>query len=220
MNEGLKKRIRDLLRREYELAAKSSSQKSLLKKIKKELMAEGWKENFRGALITLTRQAEKALGAELAHQKTAGKPELKAAAEIIENMSEQYDYIFSKILRKVEKALSNAIDSGNVNWQDAARAALKPLLEYDHYIETELQTGQAALDRAIRINNLRESAKDGETILLRYEGPIPERAFCQRHYNKVYSLEEVEKMINDMGQPALYYCGGYNCRHRWVQQRS
>jgi hypothetical protein len=41
------------------------------------------------------------------------------------------------------------------------------------------------------------------------EGPIPERDYCQRHLGKVYSLEEVEKMINDMGQPALYYCGGY-----------
>lgn len=26
-------------------------------------------------------------------------------------------------------------------------------------------------------------------------------------------------MTNSFGQPAAYYCGGYNCRHRWVQQR-
>jgi len=29
-------------------------------------------------------------------------------------------------------------------------------------------------------------------------------------------MKEVEAMINNFGQPALIYAGGYNCRHRWV----
>jgi len=42
------------------------------------------------------------------------------------------------------------------------------------------------------------------------------REFCAAHIDKVYSLGEVENMQNNFGQPALVYCGGYNCRHRWA----
>lgn len=42
------------------------------------------------------------------------------------------------------------------------------------------------------------------------------RPFCQKHIDGVYNLKEIEGMSNGQGlDPVLYYCGGYNCVHRW-----
>ncbi|HOJ18526.1 MAG: hypothetical protein GX452_04720 [Ignavibacteriales bacterium] len=30
---------------------------------------------------------------------------------------------------------------------------------------------------------------------------------------------KLKKMVNDFGQPAYSFCGGYNCRHRWVPMK-
>jgi len=52
----------------------------------------------------------------------------------------------------------------------------------------------------------------------RYDGPVDgkNRVFCSKHVGKVYSINEINKMVNDFGQPVLYFRGGWNCRHYWT----
>jgi len=71
---------------------------------------------------------------------------------------------------------------------------------------------KAAADRLIRVKNLEASGWK----YLRYAGPSGTvRPFCVEHIGRVYSIDEIKGMVNMFGQPALYYQGGYNCRHRW-----
>lgn len=42
------------------------------------------------------------------------------------------------------------------------------------------------------------------------------RPFCRERIGKVYSIEEIRAMDNGQGLPVEFFCGGYNCRHRWV----
>lgn len=81
--------------------------------------------------------------------------------------------------------------------------------------ETVSQTALAAFDRA---NGFEDAARGGITHF-RYVGPPPDRAFCKAHIGKVYSLAQIKAMDNGQGLSVQYYCGGYNCRHRWVAAR-
>jgi hypothetical protein len=47
------------------------------------------------------------------------------------------------------------------------------------------------------------------------------RSFCKELINKnfVWRIEDMESTINDFGQSALVWRGGYNCRHVWSQIR-
>ncbi|HRP03229.1 MAG TPA: hypothetical protein PLE30_11335 [Candidatus Kapabacteria bacterium] len=66
--------------------------------------------------------------------------------------------------------------------------------------------------------NIIENAKKRGITKFRYEGPtgILSRGFCKDRVGRVYTIEEIELMDNMQRLPVLYFCGGYNCRHRWV----
>ena len=76
------------------------------------------------------------------------------------------------------------------------------------------------------------SFEDTDTYLVRYKyvlnpkapgAPIKltTREFCSDLLNKnfVYRVEDMEKIVNDEGDSALVWRGGYNCRHIWKQIR-
>ena len=45
---------------------------------------------------------------------------------------------------------------------------------------------------------------------------VPERDFCKEHYNKIYTIEEIQALNNGQGLDVLTYAGGYNCLHWWM----
>jgi hypothetical protein len=79
-------------------------------------------------------------------------------------------------------------------------------------IETVARTAKLASNTVQSIT----AAVNAGVEYFRYEGPPPERDFCRRHYGKVYHISDIKKMVNDFGQSAWIYRGGWNCRHRWV----
>lgn len=56
-----------------------------------------------------------------------------------------------------------------------------------------------------------------------YVGPNDEktRPFCKLmlKIDKVFSLEEINKISDELNYPVLKYKGSYNCRHEWVRFR-
>lgn len=77
-----------------------------------------------------------------------------------------------------------------------------------------------------------ESIEDTDEYLVRYKyvlnpeapgAPIKEttREFCidLLQKNFVYRVEDLERLTNDQGSPAMVWRGGYNCRHIWKQIR-
>lgn len=45
------------------------------------------------------------------------------------------------------------------------------------------------------------------------------REFCSELLNKnfVWRIEDMDELLNDFGQSAMVWRGGYNCRHRWAK---
>lgn len=125
--------------------------------------------------------------------------------------------IFSNNAKKAQSIIAKSLQESAVqgkDWESIVRRSLQKLNFEERHINTEIETTKAALNNLKRFKDFAETER--EDLHLRYEGPEPERNFCSIHYNKIYKLEEVKEMINDFGQPAFTYCGGYNCRHRWV----
>lgn len=56
-----------------------------------------------------------------------------------------------------------------------------------------------------------------------YNGPLDEktRAFCRLmlKIDKVFSLDEINKISEELNYPVLKYKGSYNCRHQWIRFR-
>lgn len=163
-------------------------------------------------LITETRQQ---MERQFIEKNTSSLDPKTAAA--LQTITKSAEYRFNTtdrlIIRKVDDALRNALVGDPSNWRDVAREALRPLRTADHHIETEINTTKAALDNLSRITEVKQT----QVKYLKYAGPSGTvRAFCRQHVGKIYTIEEVEAMVNQFNQPAAYYCGGYNCRHRWV----
>ncbi len=79
----------------------------------------------------------------------------------------------------------------------------------------------ATISNTIQIGIARQGAMEQATSngakYYRYTGAKTNaRKFCDKHIGKVYSIDEIKKMDNGQGLPVEYFCGGYNCRHRWV----
>lgn len=138
---------------------------------------------------------------------------LKQYIRIIEGLKNNYNARVQKAQEILKKSIKESIKKGN-NWEMYALRAFKEIKCNEIWIETEINTTKNALANLQRYKLYKENG-DGD-IFYRYEGPSPTRSFCKKHYNKIYRLEEIEKLVNDFGQPAYVYCGGYNCKHRWT----
>lgn len=204
------KEIRTLLRRFY-----GKEPSFIYKRLKELLLEQGVYEEYKDNLKDMLKETEAKIREEYTEKYTGGEPEIKAASKIIENIDDSFTRIDKEVVRKVSEAYTEGIKN-NADWKDVARKSLRALRTAEHHIETELITTQAALDNTVKIANLRN---DDEDSLLLYEGASPQRKFCRDHYGRVFKLSEVEQMVNSFNQPAMYYCGGYRCKHRWVKVR-
>jgi hypothetical protein len=100
------------------------------------------------------------------------------------------------------KALSQIIEA-------AAKAGKK----YEQYAQTYFETAYRNFENNAKLD-LGKNLKVKKWL---YVGPKDKknRPFCEAHVDREYTTEEVDKMVNDFGQPAKYYRGGWNCRHEW-----
>jgi len=61
-----------------------------------------------------------------------------------------------------------------------------------------------------------ETAVENGAVWFEYAGPeAGARPWCKKMLGKVFHIDEIRNMINDFGQSALIFRGGWNCRHRW-----
>ena len=122
------------------------------------------------------------------------------------------DYALERAIMKVfeEYAESQEI-KGSQLYETFAK-----LLEFEprvvRYIKTWIYTASAAINQYERI----QKATNNGIKYYKYIGPPPDREFCKIYINKILPLEEIKRLDNGQKLNALYYCGGYNCRHRWV----
>lgn len=205
--DNLKKAIRTIIRRNFQ----SGTPENIRKEIKK-YITENFSDNVKSEITEpLRKEIEKEFEQEFIRDKTAQSQYLKDARGIIRSASLQSNKIKDDIAERIFDAIEEGI-KGNLNWKEIAAESINKLSAPGVRLNTEIDTHKAAFDRLTRIKNLEESGWQ----FIEYAGPSGTiRPFCVDHVGRIYSIDEVKKMTNMFGQPALYYMGGYNCRHRW-----
>lgn len=113
-----------------------------------------------------------------------------------------------------DRYLSRILDSYQNDDKDKAIKLMKVLVNKATFrAETLISTMSIANNRA----NAFTKAADKGIKKFKYVGAESNaREFCRTKVNKVYTIEEINNLDNGQGLPVKYFCGGYNCRHRWV----
>lgn len=125
----------------------------------------------------------------------------------------QVDYLTRKYANEIYISAIQAAYS--VDFEDAIAELEKvlPMLK-KRYAKTLIETSWRSMEAQYTIN---QAEKLG-VKRYRYDGPVDEknRSFCAAHVGKVYTIDEIKQMVNDFGQSAWIYRGGWNCRHYWT----
>lgn len=122
---------------------------------------------------------------------------------------------FEKINVNFEKGVLQAVRRGlSEGDSELAKKLVKRAANTaDRYITTVVNTGKLGIAQGQVI----EDALQAGIKRFIYIGPdINARRFCREHLRKTYTIEEILKMDNGQCNPVAQYCGGWNCRHRWV----
>lgn len=150
----------------------------------------------------------------------------KAAAIEIEKKKDDFvkAKVFVNLLAKNYEDIKTGFDSKVF---EIVRRGLQKGQDFDK-IESKLRDTQDIEERHIgtvqntielglnRAGTLEQAIKNGAKYF-RYAGPtMGARPFCLEHLNKIYTLAEIMAMDNEQGLPVRYFCGGYNCKHRWI----
>ncbi|GMU99358.1 MAG: hypothetical protein AMXMBFR51_20930 [Ignavibacteriota bacterium] len=207
MNEKFKQEIRTIIRRNLI----AGTPEKIRKQIKDLLTKKVSDKVIKVEIEQLRKEVEKEFENEFVKTKTAKSEYLNDARKIIRSAAKQSDQLKDKLAKTIFDSIEQGIEEKS-DWKEIAKETLRQIDITGFKLDTELETHKAALDRLTRIKNLEESGWE----YLEYAGPTGTiRPFCVEHIGRVYHIEEVKEMKNMFGQPALYYQGGYNCRHRW-----
>ncbi len=224
MTSQLKQKIQSIIRRYFQEGKADRLNTEGMDEIRRAIKKYGVEKITATELKPMVKEVQNEL-----HQKFTdehlgaiiGQPE-RSAQTILDNSTYSTNKIAAdgiseskKIDRRIIDGVKQGIDEamkGDADWRDVSRVALRKLQMAEHHIETNINTVQGALDNAARF----EQFKLGGVKVLEYAGTaLTKRDFCAKHVGKFYPIEVAEKMINSFGQRAIYYVGGWGCRHRW-----
>lgn len=194
------KRVRELVRRLY--------RENRLHEIRSELRVLANRFNMSEEL---EKQIKKVIELEIKKLMDEYKLQINPDASVLAFISEARD-ITERFNRRVFEIVRRAVILGEDDIKIENRIKRLSLVEERHIstISNTIQLGlarQSAMSVAVSHGNK----------YFRYMGPKENiRPFCREHLGGVYSIDEIRAMSNGQGLPVEYYCGGYNCRHRWV----
>lgn len=147
-------------------------------------------------------------------------PESKGSSPALQEVSNQVAEGARKIFDKsglkydpikvMNRALEMIVEGNN---EKATALILTTCRTATHRAETIVRTIQIGKNRATAFD---KAVKSGVEKFKYVGASAGIRPFCASNLNKVFTLEEIEKMNNGQGLSVRFSCGGYNCRHRWM----
>ena len=123
---------------------------------------------------------------------------------------------FARLEGEINQELVTRVSEllGQDKWQSEIKNAIEDILGKElSYAETLTNT---AIQGFSRVHTIADVLKQPEAKM-KYVGPPAERPFCQHHLGNTYTIAEIRRMSNGQGLWVLIYCGGYNCKHRWLR---
>lgn len=135
------------------------------------------------------------------------------------------------VISAIEKGSKNVFDKGTLQLNTLKLREMLSLIQDDKTekalkvmdgISSNVKSrGETILNTLLignnRANVVEKAIKNGVSKF-RYDGPAGPlvREFCRLRVGKEFTIEEIKLMDNGQRLPVLQFCGGYNCRHRWV----
>jgi hypothetical protein len=155
---------------------------------------------------------ERQRSALLARATGYGKNDEAASAAARTLLGNEYAKNREGVLSSVTSAVRRAVATGEDPRRTTRR--IENILKTTRArAETIVRTGSLAAARQASIS---QALADGVRFF-RYDGPrVNQRPWCAERLGRVFSIEEIRAMNNGQGLPPEQYCGGWNCRHRWV----
>ncbi len=205
--------IRSIIKRYFAEGKPDKIRTAGVDEIKAAIKREGglWKD-YKSKIYPLTQEISNEINRSFIQTNSAKLSiiDQQSFTTILQRLEKNTNGRGEEIYKTMRRAVAKSTELDKP-WQEVAREMLRKIKLEDHYIQTEINTAENALDNLARFQSYKRTGIEK----LQYDGPLPEREFCTIHYQKIYTLEEVQAMVNDFGEPAYTFCGGYNCRHRW-----
>ena len=129
-------------------------------------------------------------------------------------LAKSYQNAFVEILKEGynDKQIESTIRQ-NTYRKKLINGVLETTNSYNNRIKTLTRTFSHGIDNLINFNQAEQA---GITHYKYVGNPVPERDFCKQHYNKIYTIDEIQALNNGQGLDVLTYAGGYNCLHWWM----
>lgn len=159
-------------------------------------------------LKEIARQRSRVLARATGYGKS--DPDATAAAQAL--LGDQYAKTRSGVAASVTSTVRRSVARGEAP-QRVARRVESILKIARNHADTIVRTASIATARTATLSRALE---DGVRFF-RYSGPTAnQRPWCAERTGRVFSIDEIRAMDNGQGLPPEQYCGGWNCRHRWV----
>lgn len=186
------------------------------------------REDIRNGTPQQSRRKIEQLRRKMNLSKDAEKLAKQIAKEEIKKLGKKYiEEKFSAVTQEAAKQIIEAESALNSRIIKLAKQAssdidedkfLRNLQRFERVQKRYLETVANTAGAAVRRSQLFLDAENAGVKKYKYAGSTGGniRPFCAAHVNKIYTLDEIQKMDNGQGLSVQFYCGGYNCRHRWI----
>jgi hypothetical protein len=159
-------------------------------------------------LKEIARQRSRVLARATGYGKS--DPDTTAAAQAL--LGDQYAKTRSGVAASVVSSVRRSVARGETPERVARRVESILKIARNH-ADTIVRTASIATARTATLSRALE---DGVRFF-RYSGPTAnQRPWCAERTGRVFSIDEIRAMDNGQGLSPEQYCGGWNCRHRWV----
>ncbi len=202
------RRVRELIRTLYSSDGLQSSDE-LLGAMRSEVSIIAFKMGIDEAM---QKEAERAIRDETRKEVEQFTESHFVPASSIQSLTNEVGKIKGSFDRQAFEIVRRGVARGENGKIIQERLARLGRVKEQHYgtVQNTIRLGiarQGAIERSLA-NGVR---------YFRYSGAsMGSRPFCRERIGKVYSIEDIRAMDNGQGLPVEFFCGGYNCRHRWV----
>jgi hypothetical protein len=202
------RKVREIVRKLYSEVGEPPSG-DILERMRSEISRIAFEMGIDG---NIQKEAEKAIREETRKEAEQFVDSRFVPASSIQSLTSEVGKIREGYDRQVFEIVRRGIARNEDSKVIQERLARLGRTEERHY-----GTVQNTIRLGITRQGAIEQALANGVSYFRYSGASTgARPFCRERIGKVYSIEEIRAMDNGQGLPVEFFCGGYNCRHRWV----
>lgn len=202
------RKVRELVRKLYSESGEPPTG-DILERLRSEISRIAFKL---GIGENIQKETEKAIREETRKEAEQFVDSRFVTARVIQSLTSEAGKIRQGFDRQVFEIVRRGIARNEDSKVIQERLARLGRTEERHY-----GTVQNTIRLGITRQGAIEQALANGVSYFRYSGAsMGSRPFCQERIGKVYSIEEIRAMDNLQGLPVEFFCGGWNCRHRWV----